>query len=174
MRSTTHIKKGNSSLSSTNIDEKYLPEYLIENITSPDVPIHVSLDAILGYWEKEGPDWALRTCKNGCNIAHLVVESKKVSLAKRLLSHPKLTKGVKFMMREKKKFRTGKDCDKDALTIAIMQGDLPMVELLISLGLVAVANAIANGCDQIVPVNTFDEEKLREYVWKAVNQVGYV
>ena len=117
MTSSTTNKKGNNAISS----EKYLSESLIASITNSDVPVNVTMNAILAFRNEVNDDWAFLTCSNGCNIAHLVVESKKITLAKKLFSHPSLSKGAESMIREKKKFKNGQDAYKDALTIAIMQ-----------------------------------------------------
>ena len=108
MMSSKTRKKANNLNGQIYNDDNYLPAKLIEDITSRKVSSEDSLETILGYRKVVGPtDWSLHTCKNGCNIAHLVVESKKVSLAKRLLSHPKLSEGAKSMMRKNKKLTTG-------------------------------------------------------------------
>ena len=51
-----------------------------------------------------------------------------------------------------------------------MQGDLAMVELLLSLGLLEMTHV--KNYDQPMD-NTLNETKLKEYVWKAANLVHY-
>ena len=54
----------------------------------------------------------------------------------------------------------------------LSKGDLPMVELLLSLGLLEVTpHSHGNDVGSSRDNNTLDETKLREYVWKAANLV---